>query len=248
MKLSNFVPNEFATMYGTKMMLLEPGDGSTRKFFGTDLGDLYPEGIPDGGLSGTFIYIRAEETGAPADGWYLDDEGAYYNFDHPMDNFELPFGFGFMCECTDFGAGFTEAGAVTQEDYELELDSSGKQIIGNASVLPKTLADFIPNDFVTMYGTKLMLLEPGDGSTRKFFGSDLGDLYPEGIPDGGLSATFIYIRAEETGAPADGWYLDDEGAYYNFDHPMNEYVVAPGTGFMCECTDYGATIEIPGSL
>ena len=248
MKLSSLTPSAAFSMYDSSIQLLEPSDGSTLIFFDDDLGDLYPGGIQkQEGIYAEFVYCTADETG-DIPGWYLMSEAWMGDYSHPMNDYVLPFGYGYVCNTAADNATILDSGAVTQgNDYELPL-ATGMQVIGNASVLPKTLGDFIPSEDFSMYDSSIQLIEPSDGSTLLFFGDDLGDLYPGGIqnPDG-IYAEFVYCKADETG-DIPGWYLMSEAWMGDYSHPMNAYPVPAGTGFLSNTSSEGVSIEIPGAL
>ena len=215
MTLGDIVPADI-TLYTTTIQILDDLGATAVTDEYEDLGEAYL----------TFTYATTED-GAPSDGWYLQDD---FEFAHPQNARILPFGQGY---CVDSGedATFTFAGKVVTTDTEITL-SNGFNYTGNCSPANITFGDITPNN-VTLYTTTIQLLDDQGATATTSEYEDLGDAY----------LTLTYATTED-GAPADGWYLQDD---FEFAHPQTSRLLKAGQGFCVDCGEEAA-IVIPSAL
>ena len=226
-KLGDIKCNENVSLSGTDFQLLDD-NGATATIKVDGLGDVLA----------IFWYVPADiAEGAGIDpGWYLmyDDE---VQPDYPMNDFELPFGQGYLMNCGDNDAAVIYSGAVRATDFPRELTPL-YNFLGNCSPVDLTLGDFVCNENVSLSGTDLQILDD-NGATDTIEVEGLGEVL----------AIFWYVPADiAEGAGIDpGWYLmyDDE---VQPDYPMNDFPIPAGQGFLMNCGDNDAVVTIPTAL
>ena len=187
-------------------------------------------------LYAQFDYIPASTAGANGEGWYLAQDGDYaYN----MNSFIVPFGQQYVVDCTDRNMSVTDAGEVSAEDLEFDVERGVFNYFGNCTPVEITFGDLT---FQNLSRSEIQILEDG-GNTMVLD----PDEYPLIELDDGdeLYAQFDYIPASTAGANGEGWYLAQDGDYaYN----MNDWVLESGAGFVIDCTDRNMKVIIPSAL
>ena len=210
---------------GSVLMLVAP-DGSTPYIQHDELGE----------VSAMFWYVTEadyQDVGASAPGWYLQDDGG---FEYPMNDYVIPYGTGFLIDCSDDAAQIVYSGEVLKGAQSIALASGEYNMTGNATPQEQKMGDFVLNNAASM-GSVVMLVA-ADGSTPYIEHPELGE----------VSAMFWYVTEadyQDVGASVPGWYLQDDGG---FEYPMNDYPIPAGMGFLIDCSDDDAQLVMPSVL
>ena len=191
--------------------------------FGTDYIQFFDA---QGGNAGRYTYIpESPEEGFPA-GWY-DYVKLQDNILDCQNEKILPFGGMIMFYAlSSTSLANTYSGEVVQGAKTLKM-AKGKNWVGNACPVKKTLIDFVPGDNFE-------------------FGTDYIQFFD---PQGGNAGRYTYIpESPEEGFPA-GWY-DYVKLQDNVLDCQNEKNVDPGTGFMFYNLSASAGIDltVPSAL
>ena len=185
-----------------------------------------------GEVDAQFYYVDADSADAAGitAGWYLVDDAG---FEYCQNDRVLPVGQGYLLDCQDSGAKITYAGAVATTATEITLIDNFN-FTGNLSPAPITLGDVAP-DF-GYGGSSIQLLDDG-GACAKVEIDGLGE----------VDAQFYYVDAESADAAGitAGWYLVDDAG---FEYCQNDRPLAAGEGFLLDCQDSGAKVELPSAL
>ena len=202
----------------------------------------------NGGRTGNIItYITAEEAAEYCQdlkaGWY---DQSYVNNEwdwetpipdeYSYNNIKLPYGTMVVVQGHD-GANINYAGEVLSANHQFVINGGQYNMIGNATPVDLTFADFVASRSFEFGADTIMTLTPNGGRT--------GDI-------------ITYVTAEEAVEYCQdlkpGWYDQD---YVNNewdwetpipeDYSFNKKPVPAGYGFIAQGHD-GATIELPTPL
>lgn len=164
------------------------------------------------GTSEEYFFMKAEDSGAEADGWFMDD------FSTPADNIPVPMGSSLLF-ASQGSASMTFAGEVSTEDVVVVSGANGFTMIGNATPAKVTLGQLRFTDIASFDSIQFM--------------------------DNILSTEneYFFMKAEDSGAEADGWFMDD------FATPADDVEIEAGTGVLFNAANgTSVTITIPAAL
>ena len=224
---------QFENLKVSEIQLLE--DGGNTMVLDPDEYPLIELG-EDEDLIAVFTYVPAATAGVNGEGWYLSQDGDYaYN----MNSWIVPFGQQYVVDCGDKNMAVTDAGEVSAENLEFDVERGVFNYFGNCTPVDITLGDL---QFTNLKVSELQILE--DGGNTMVLDPDEYPLIELG-EDEDLIAVFTYVPATTAGVNGAGWYLSQDGDHaYN----LNDWVLESGAGFVIDCGDKNMTVIIPSAL
>ena len=220
MTIADAKPNAaFSWMYGDNIQFLDDGGGTRQR---------------DDGYPAVYGYFTTTD-GAPADGWYQNDQATMMGvFAEPEDE-DFSYGAGVVAQTFDKTAGFMFSGAVHKGAPTIIAAKEGWNIIGNPTPCDLTLTDVTPNAaFSWMYGDNIQFLDDGGGTRQR---------------DDGYPAVYGYFTTTD-GAPADGWYQNDQATMMGvFAEPDDaDNILNAGDAFVAQTFDKTAGVQFKAAL
>ena len=220
MTIADAKPNAaFSWMYGDNIQFLDDGGGTRQR---------------DDGYPAVYGYFTTTD-GAPADGWYQNDQATMMGvFAEPEDE-DFSYGAGVVAQTFDKTAGFMFSGAVHKGAPTIIAAKGGWNVIGNPTPCNLTLSDVTPNAaFTWMNEDTIQFLDDG-GGTR--------------IREDGLQAIYGYFTTAD-GAPADGWYQNYQATMMGEFVPADEIDsdLKAGDAFIVQTLDKAAGLQFKAAI
>ena len=227
----NFIGGTFIPLSGSMTM----GDIGVNSAFAPITDTLYTiNGF--GGVDKMYYYVDADTAAAfgGTAGWYYDTDVDNWDGESPLtchNSDALSVGQMLCVSCGTDGAALVFSGQVSDEDIELDIDTTSRNFMANCSPVDITMGDIAVNDAFAPITDTLYTINGY----------------------GGVDKMYYYVDADTASAfgGSAGWYFDTDVDNWDGESALtchNSDPVAAGQGLVVSSGSEGAAIIIPSAL